>query len=122
MTVLHLGLKTTPLSAIVFSTPSPLAKPDVLVVGLGAPKQECWVYEHRDRIEAAVSLCVGATIDFLAGEQTRAPRWMQNTGTEWLYRIYSDPGRLAKRYAKDAVIFPQLVFRQWRASKKLPIG
>ena len=69
-----------------------------------------------------MALCVGATIDFLAGEQNRAPRWMQKTGTEWLYRIYSDPGRLAKRYAKDAFLFPQLVARQWMATRRQPTG
>ncbi len=95
-----------------------VAKPDVLVVGLGAPKQECWVYRHRKKIEARVVLCVGAAIDFLAGEQTRAPKWMQKTGTEWLFRIYSDPKRLAGRYARDALVFPQLVFQQWMSSRR----
>src|SRR5688572_9394470 len=78
------------------------AQPDVLVVGLGAPKQELWVHEHRGRIPAKVALCVGATIDFLAGEKSRAPRWMQRVGLEWLYRVASEPKRLASRYARDA--------------------
>lgn len=90
-----------------------LAQPDVLVVGLGAPKQECWVHENRDRIRAKVALCVGATIDFLAGEKKRAPVWMQRSGIEWLHRMMSEPKRLVKRYAKDAWIFPQLVVKQW---------
>ncbi len=94
------------------------ARPDVLVVGLGAPKQECWVHRFRDEIEASVALCVGATIDFLAGEKHRAPVWMQKTGTEWLHRIYTDPKRLAKRYAKDAWVFPQLVFQQWMSNRR----
>jgi N-acetylglucosaminyldiphosphoundecaprenol N-acetyl-beta-D-mannosaminyltransferase len=91
------------------------AAPDVLVVGLGAPKQELWVHSHRQQIAAPVALCVGATIDFLAGEKRRAPRWMQRTGLEWLHRCASEPRRLAKRYARDAVIFPKLVWRQWRS-------
>jgi N-acetylglucosaminyldiphosphoundecaprenol N-acetyl-beta-D-mannosaminyltransferase len=90
------------------------ARPDVLVVGLGAPKQELWVAKHRERIAAKVSLCVGATIDFLAGEVRRAPRWMQRSGLEWLYRLLCEPRRLFKRYAKDACVFPRLVWREWR--------
>ncbi len=90
-----------------------LAKPDVLILGLGAPKQECWIHQHRDRVIAKTALCVGATIDFLAGEKKRAPLWMQHSGLEWAYRMSSEPKRLAKRYAKDAWIFPQLVWQQW---------
>jgi N-acetylglucosaminyldiphosphoundecaprenol N-acetyl-beta-D-mannosaminyltransferase len=89
-----------------------MAQPDVLVVGLGAPKQEIWVNQHYQEIQAKVALCVGATIDFLAGEQKRAPVWMQKTGVEWLHRMCSQPKRLVRRYAKDAWVFPQLVWRQ----------
>lgn len=88
------------------------ANADVVVVGLGAPKQEIWVSKYYDRIPAAAALCVGATIDFLAGEKHRAPVWMQRSGIEWLHRMCSEPKRLVKRYARDAWIFPQLVFRQ----------
>jgi N-acetylglucosaminyldiphosphoundecaprenol N-acetyl-beta-D-mannosaminyltransferase len=88
------------------------AAPEVVIVGLGAPKQEIWVNEYRDRIPAAAALCVGATIDFLAGEKKRAPVWMQRGGVEWLHRMCSEPKRLVKRYAKDAWIFPQLVMKQ----------
>jgi N-acetylglucosaminyldiphosphoundecaprenol N-acetyl-beta-D-mannosaminyltransferase len=87
-------------------------KPDVLVVGLGAPKQELWVHAHRFEIAAPVALCVGATIDFLAGEKQRAPVWMRRCGVEWLHRVISEPRRLAKRYLRDALIFPQLVWRE----------
>jgi len=93
------------------------AAPDVLVVGLGAPKQELWVHRQRAQIAAPVALCVGATIDFLAGQKRRAPRWMQRSGLEWLHRCLSEPRRLAKRYAHDAVVFPRLVWRQWRAQR-----
>jgi N-acetylglucosaminyldiphosphoundecaprenol N-acetyl-beta-D-mannosaminyltransferase len=87
---------------------------DVLLVGLGAPKQELWVHAHADRLQAKVALCIGATIDFLAGEKHRAPRWMRRVGLEWLHRLSSEPQRLAKRYLRDAWIFPQLVWRDWR--------
>jgi len=89
------------------------ARPDVLVVGLGAPKQELWVHQHRNKLTAKVALCVGATIDFLAGEKSRAPRWMQRIGLEWFYRVASEPKRLAARYARDAWIFPRLLAREW---------
>ena len=89
-----------------------LVKPDVVVVGLGAPKQEVWVHQNADQLDAKVALCVGATIDFLAGEKKRAPVWMQKSGVEWLHRMLSEPKRLVKRYARDAVIFPKLFFKQ----------
>ncbi|QDU99244.1 WecB/TagA/CpsF family glycosyltransferase [Lignipirellula cremea] len=89
------------------------ANPDILVVGLGAPKQELWVHAHQDRINARVALCVGATIDFLAGEKSRAPLWMQNYGLEWCHRVMTEPKRLAARYAHDAWMFPKLVWCEW---------
>lgn len=89
-------------------------KPDLLLVGLGAPKQELWVHAHAGRIEAKAALCIGATIDFLAGEKRRAPRWMRRVGLEWIHRLSSEPKRLAKRYLRDAWVFPQLVWRDWR--------
>ncbi len=90
------------------------AKPDLLLVGLGAPKQELWVSENRERLQTRVALCIGATIDFLAGEKKRSPVWMQHAGLEWLHRLLSEPKRLAKRYAKDAWIFPQLIWGEFR--------
>lgn len=99
-----------------------LTQPDLLVVGLGAPKQECWVANHQTQIHAKAALCVGATIDFLAGEKKRAPRWMQRFGVEWLHRMLSEPRRLVKRYAKDAWIFPQLVLKQMLAPANLRQG
>lgn len=92
------------------------AKPDVVLVGLGAPKQELWVHRFQDRIPARVALCVGATIDFLAGEKDRAPVWMQRCGLEWAHRLASEPRRLAARYARDAWIFPQLVWDEYRGA------
>lgn len=92
------------------------ANPDVLLLGLGAPKQELWIHRHHARLNAGVVLCVGATIDFLAGERSRAPIWMRKTGLEWLHRVATEPRRLIKRYARDAWIFPQLVWREWRGA------
>lgn len=90
------------------------AEPEVIIVGLGAPKQELWVHRHIHRLPARAALCVGATIDFLAGEKRQAPIWMRRAGLEWFHRVASEPRRLASRYAKDAWIFPQLVWREWR--------
>jgi N-acetylglucosaminyldiphosphoundecaprenol N-acetyl-beta-D-mannosaminyltransferase len=89
-------------------------QPDVLVVGLGAPKQELWVHAHRPRIQASVALCAGATIDFLAGQKRRAPRWIQKIGLEWCHRMLTDPRRLVRRYARDAWVFPQLMWSEVR--------
>lgn len=94
------------------------AQPDVLVIGLGAPKQECWIQQHHSHVRAKVALCVGATIDFLAGEKKRAPRWMQRIGLEWFYRMSSEPKRLVRRYALDAWHFPQIVWKQWRLQQR----
>lgn len=91
-------------------------EPDLVVVGLGAPKQELWVHRNADKLQAKVALCAGATIDFLAGEKKRSPAWMQRMGLEWLHRLSTEPRRLAGRYFRDAVIFPQLVYREWRTS------
>ncbi len=91
------------------------ASPDILVVGFGAPKQEVWVHKQRGKINAPVVLCVGATIDFLAGERSRAPRWLQRIHLEWFYRMMGEPRRLFWRYARDAWVFPQLVWREWRS-------
>jgi len=86
--------------------------PDVLVVGLGAPKQELWVHRHLPDIEARIAFCVGATIDFLAGEKPRAPAWLRNSGFEWTYRLACEPRRLFRRYARDAWVFPRILFRE----------
>ena len=93
------------------------SKADLLVLGLGAPKQEIWITKYAPQLSVKVSLCVGATIDFLAGEKSRAPIWMRKVGLEWLHRMLSEPKRLAKRYLVDAVVFPKLVFCEWLARR-----
>jgi N-acetylglucosaminyldiphosphoundecaprenol N-acetyl-beta-D-mannosaminyltransferase len=90
------------------------AAPDLMIVGLGAPKQEVWVHQHQHRLQANVVVCAGATIDFLAGHRRRSPVWMQRLGLEWFYRLCAEPRRLAGRYARDAWVLPQLVWQQWR--------
>jgi N-acetylglucosaminyldiphosphoundecaprenol N-acetyl-beta-D-mannosaminyltransferase len=78
------------------------AKPDILLVALGNPKQEKWVAMHRERLRVPVCMGVGGTLDFLSGTTERAPKWMQDSGLEWLHRACQDPGRLARRYLADA--------------------
>ena len=90
------------------------AKPDLLIVGFGAPKQELWVHKNCRQLEAKVAICAGATIDFLAGHRRRSPEWMRRAGLEWLHRVAGEPRRLAGRYARDAWEFPQLLWREWR--------
>lgn len=89
------------------------ASPDLLVLGLGAPKQELWIHQNASRLDARVALCVGATIDFLAGNKARAPKWMGRCGLEWIHRVATEPQRLAKRYLRDAIQFPKLLWREW---------
>ena len=93
------------------------AKPELLLVGLGAPKQELWVERHTAQLPVQVALCVGATIDFLAGAKQRSPLWMRHVGLEWFHRLSSEPSRLAGRYLRDAWVFPRLVWREWRGAR-----
>jgi N-acetylglucosaminyldiphosphoundecaprenol N-acetyl-beta-D-mannosaminyltransferase len=83
----------------------------VVFVGLGCPKQEHWIMEHRGRIPA-VMLGVGAAFDFLAGSKRQAPRWMMRNGLEWAFRLASEPRRLAGRYLKHNPRFVALFLLQ----------
>jgi N-acetylglucosaminyldiphosphoundecaprenol N-acetyl-beta-D-mannosaminyltransferase len=83
----------------------------ILFVGIGCPKQERWMIEHKNRIPA-VMVGVGAAFDFHAGRVRQAPRWMQEAGLEWVYRLYKDPRRLWKRYAKHNPRFVWLFLLQ----------
>lgn len=74
------------------------ARPDIVWVGLGTPKQDHWVANHRPLLEAPVLIAIGAAFDFHAGVLKQAPRWMQRSGFEWLYRFGQEPRRLAYRY------------------------
>ena len=88
-------------------------RPDVLAVSLGSPKGEKFIYRHLKEYNIPLSISIGATIDFEAGNVKRAPKWMADHGFEWLYRITQDPKRLIKRYWNDAVkIIP--IIRKYR--------
>jgi N-acetylglucosaminyldiphosphoundecaprenol N-acetyl-beta-D-mannosaminyltransferase len=74
------------------------SRPDVLWVGLSTPKQEKWMHEHRNKLKVPVMLGVGAAFDMNSGRLRRAPKWMQDNGLEWLFRLIAEPRRLWKRY------------------------
>ena len=78
-----------------------LAHPDILIACFGCPKQEKWIYENYKKYDATVSICAGATVDFIAGNINRAPKWMSNHGLEWFYRFLQEPKRMFKRYFID---------------------
>ncbi len=84
----------------------------LLFVGLGCPKQEKWIIAHRHRIPA-VMLGVGAAFDFLAGTKPQAPRWMMRFGLEWIFRLCSEPRRLAGRYLTNNPRFVAFFLQQW---------
>ena len=86
------------------------AKTDFIWVGLGAPKQEEWMYAHRDQV-TGLMIGVGAGFDYFAGNIKRAPLWMQRCSLEWVYRLLQEPRRLFKRYLFTNTKFLWLVLR-----------
>ena len=74
------------------------ARPDVLWVGLGCPKQERWIHDHRERLAVPAIIAIGQAFDLLSGKKRRAPAWMSENGLEWLFRLLQDPRRLWRRY------------------------
>jgi N-acetylglucosaminyldiphosphoundecaprenol N-acetyl-beta-D-mannosaminyltransferase len=97
------------------------AKPDILFVSLGCPKQEKWIAMNYRTLGVPVAVGVGATIDFLAGQVRRAPRFMQRTGTEWLFRLAQEPRRLFRRYVQDLWVFGWGLLAQW-SQLQLPVS
>lgn len=90
------------------------AAPDILIVCLGCPKQERFVYECRERCGATVSVCAGATVNFLAGTVKRCPAWMSQVGLEWFYRFTQEPKRLFRRYFIDDMQIVRLILKYRR--------
>lgn len=86
---------------------------NVLAIGVGAPKQELWLYKFKHQLKNVNTFfAIGATINFEAGNVKRAPKWMSEIGLEWLYRLLSEPQRLWKRYLLDDIPFFWLVLKQ----------
>lgn len=84
----------------------------VTLVGLGCPRQEVWAYEYRDELAMPI-LAVGAAFDFHAGTLSQAPRWMQDRGLEWLFRLKTEPRRLWRRYGMLNPWYATLVMAQY---------
>jgi N-acetylglucosaminyldiphosphoundecaprenol N-acetyl-beta-D-mannosaminyltransferase len=87
--------------------------PDVLLVGMGMPRQEKWIAHHKQMLGVPVSVGVGGSFDVYAGVVRRAPRWMQRYGLEWLWRLLQDPRKIAK-----VRNLPRFVWLVWRESLK----
>lgn len=93
------------------------ANPDIVWVGLGAPKQEIWMAEHKGRVHA-ITIGVGAAFDFHTGKVERAPKWAQKIGMEWAHRLISEPKRLWRRYLATNPRFMMMFALQFLRLKK----
>lgn len=91
------------------------AKPNIVLVAFGAPRQEKWIHKHRDQIDSNVLIGVGGLFDFYSGDKRRAPLWMRKHGIEWMYRLYLEPGRLWRRYIIGNPLFLMRIVR-WKKS------
>lgn len=96
------------------------ANPDIIWVGLGAPKQDRWMAAHREVLRAPVLIGVGAAFDMMAGAVHRAPRVFQRTGCEWIFRLVQEPRRLGKRYLKSNSRFAVKVVGDLVRTSRLP--
>lgn len=90
---------------------------DLVFLGVGAPKQEIWIFRNRSRIKVGALLGVGAAIEFQAGSLPRAPKIFRRLGLEWLFRLYHDPKRLGVRYFRDLYFFV-IVLKQFLKGRK----
>ncbi len=96
-------------------------KPDIIWVGLGTPKQERFMAEYAPTLEAGLLIGVGAAFDFHSGRVPQAPRWMQRSGLEWLFRLCTEPRRLGPRYLKTNPLFVLRIAVQRLGLKKYPL-
>jgi N-acetylglucosaminyldiphosphoundecaprenol N-acetyl-beta-D-mannosaminyltransferase len=93
------------------------AKPDLILVGLGPPKQELWIHRTAGLVCPSVALGIGAGLDFLAGRHKRAPRWMAQSGFEWAFRLLLEPRRLWRRYLVESPRFLWVVLATWMSPR-----
>ncbi len=94
------------------------ARPDLVLVAFGAPKQEIWMHRRREALAPAVLLGVGASLDFVAGRVRRAPSWVSGAGLEWLWRLAREPRRLARRYLVEDPRFLAVLWRELRRRRR----
>jgi N-acetylglucosaminyldiphosphoundecaprenol N-acetyl-beta-D-mannosaminyltransferase len=90
---------------------------DALLIGMGSPRQERWAATHAGMLAARLLVCVGGSLEVLAGVRSRAPRWVQRVGLEWSYRLLQEPGRLWKRYLIQDAAFVPILAREWRSRR-----
>jgi N-acetylglucosaminyldiphosphoundecaprenol N-acetyl-beta-D-mannosaminyltransferase len=90
-----------------------VAKPDIVWIGLGSPRQEYWMSDHIERLSVPVLVGVGAAFNFLSGKKAQAPRCMQRAGLEWFFRLMNEPRRLWRRYLLNYPRFIILLLLQW---------
>jgi N-acetylglucosaminyldiphosphoundecaprenol N-acetyl-beta-D-mannosaminyltransferase len=88
------------------------ASPDVLLVSLTAPKQDIWIANNKDALNATLLVGIGGAFEVMAGLAKRAPKWVQKAGLEWLYRFIQEPRRLFRRYFIEAPLFIPLIIKQ----------
>jgi N-acetylglucosaminyldiphosphoundecaprenol N-acetyl-beta-D-mannosaminyltransferase len=81
------------------------AEADIIWVGLSTPKQETWMYEHRNKVNAPAMFGIGAAFDLNTGRLKQAPSWMREHGLEWLFRLLAEPKRLWRRYLVFGSVF-----------------
>lgn len=93
-------------------------QPDVLFIGMTAPKQEKWAYQHLEKLNTGHVCCIGAVFDFYAGTVSRAPEWIISSGFEWFYRLLIEPNRMWKRYIIGNFLFCKSIFREKMYMKK----
>jgi N-acetylglucosaminyldiphosphoundecaprenol N-acetyl-beta-D-mannosaminyltransferase len=95
------------------------ARPDILWVGLGAPRQELWIHANLGRLDVRLAIGVGAAFDMCSGSVRRAPGWMQRAGLEWFYRFLREPKRLFRRYFIESVPFlPRVLWQRVRRASR----
>ncbi len=93
------------------------ARPDVLCMAVGSPKQELFLHKWKKEMQVPFVMGVGGSFDVTAGVLKRAPRWMQDAGLEWLFRLAQEPRRLWRRYLIEDMAFFRLVWREWRVRR-----
>ncbi|MBN1868355.1 WecB/TagA/CpsF family glycosyltransferase [Candidatus Sumerlaeota bacterium] len=94
------------------------ARPSILLVGMGSPRQEEWTMAWAERLQVPVVWCVGALFEYYSGKRARAPVWMRRAGLEWLFRLVLEPRRLWKRYLWGNLRFVRRVLRAKRTSAR----
>ena len=94
------------------------AAPDIVLVGMGTPKQELWIARYADRLDADVLWSVGALFDYIAGRVPRAPRWLADNGLEWIFRLAIEPHRMWRRYLLGNPAFLWMVAEEARARRR----